>query len=280
MIAIFLLGFCLRIGEALHPGPVSEQAEVTIGCINPTGLMHKADVLTMLPGQGPSIWGVCETHLSQQGIVKFRDELKFRKSRYKFLPGAPAPLRSTSMNAIGGCHVGTGFLSNCPGRNLPQDRFEAVWLEARHSLSTFFIQGHWIHAAVVYGYAFRAASVEVREMTNNLMKQATYRLVHCMTGKRILMGDFNQLDGQLDELEKLKQLGWKETQLLDLERTQRPISLTCKQTSTKDFVWISPELVPWFIRADTCSLFSDHAVFVCNFQTFWTHLKSTSLAEA
>ena len=268
MIAIFILEICLRIGEARNPGPSSEQAEITIGCINPTGIMNKADVLSSLPGQGPKIWGVSETHLSKQGIAKFQSELKFRCSQFKFLPGAPAPLRSTSMSSLGGKQVGTGFLSNCPCRNLTHNWDDSVWKEARFSLSTFYIQGHWIHAAVVYGYAFRAASVEVREMTNSLIKQATHRLVHCMRGKRILMGDFNLLEGQLDEIEKLKQFGWKEIQLLDLERTRRPISFTCKQTSTKDFVWISPELVPYFLKADTCSLFSDHEVLFATFKPF------------
>lgn len=268
MIAIILLGFCLRIGEARNPGPSCEQAEVTIGCLNPTGLLHKADVLAELPNLGPTIWGVSETHLSKPGIAKFQQELKFRNSSYKFLPGAPAPMRSTSMSSLGGKQVGTGFLCNCPGRNLQQDQGDELWKEARHSFSTFFVQGHWIHAAVVYGYAYRAASVEVREMTNNLIKHATHRLVHCMRGKRVLMGDFNQLDGQLEELEKLKQLGWKEIQLLDFERTKRPISLTCKNTSTKDFVWISPELVPFFVKAETCSVFSDHEVLFATFKPF------------
>ena len=268
MIAIFLLGFCLRIGEARKPGPSSEQAEITIGCINPTGLLHKADALASLPGQGPMIWGVSETHLSKQGITKFQSELRFRKSQFRFLPGAPAPLRSTSMSSLGGRQVGTGFLSNCPGRNLTQNWDDTAVKEARLSLNTFFVQGHWIHSAVVYGYVYRAASVEVREMTNNIIKQATHRLVHCMKGKRIIMGDFNQLDGQLDEIEKLKQLGWKEIQQLDLERAQRPISLTCKQTSTKDFVWISPELIPYFLGAHTSNLFADHQVLYATFKPF------------
>ena len=268
MIAILLMGMCLRIGEASNPGPSQTESRITIGCFNPTGLLHKADTLDSLPHQGVSIWGVSETHLSKQGIAKFKQELLFRKSRFKFWPGAPAPLRSTAATALGGKQVGTGFISDVPSRCLHQSWSPESWNEARFTLNTFFVQGHWVHAAVVYGYAYRAESVEVRAMTDELMQQVTNRIGYAMKGKRIIMGDFNQLEGQLSTIESLKSMGWKEVQMLAFERYNREISKTCKSTTTKDFIWISPELVPFFEEVETKSMYSDHLTLCAHFKSF------------
>ena len=268
MIAILLMGMCLRIGEASNPGPSQTESRITIGCFNPTGLLHKADTLDSLPHQGVSIWGVSETHLSKQGIAKFKQELLFRKSRFKFWPGAPAPLRSTAATALGGKQVGAGFISDVPSRCLHQSWSPESWNEARFTLNTFFVQGHWVHAAVVYGYAYRAESVEVRAMTDELMQQVTNRIGYAMKGKRIIMGDFNQLEGQLSTIESLKSMGWKEVQMLAFERYNREISKTCKSTTTKDFIWISPELVPFFEEVETKSMYSDHLTLCAHFKSF------------
>ncbi len=268
MLAILLLGICLRVGEASNPGPDQIGTKITIGCFNPTGLLHKADTLDSLPCQGVSIWGVSETHLSKQGIAKFKNELSFRKSRFKFWPGAPAPLRSCSAAALGGKQVGTGFISDVPSRSLHHSWSSESWDEARFTMNTFFVQGHWVHAAVVYGYAYRAESVEVRAMTDELMQSAVNRIGFSMRGKRIIMGDFNQLEGQLSSIESLKSMGWKEVQLLAKERTQREISKTCKSTTTKDFIWISPELVPYFEKVETKSMYSDHLTLCAHFKPF------------
>lgn len=268
MLAILLLGMCLRIGEASNPGPNQIEPRITIGCFNPTGLMHKADTLDSLPCRGVSIWGVSETHLSKQGIAKFKQELMFRKSRFKFWPGAPAPLRSTAATALGGKQVGTGFITDVPSRSLHHSWPSESWNEARFTVNTFFVQGHWVHAAVVYGYAYRAESVEVRAMTNELMQNVTNRVGYAMRGKRIIMGDFNQLEGQLEVIENLKSMGWKEVQLLAQERHNREISKTCKSTTTKDFIWISPELVPYFDQVETKSMYSDHLTLCAHFKPF------------
>ena len=268
MRAILLMGMCLRIGEASHPVPKQFESRITIGCFNPTGLLHKADTLDSLPHQGVSIWGVSETHLSKQGIAKFKQELSFRKSRFKFWPGAPAPLRSTAATALGGKQVGTGFITDVPSRSLHHSWPQESWNEARFTMNTFFVQGHWVHAAVVYGYAYRAESVEVRAMTDELMQHVVDRIGYAMKGKRIIMGDFNQLEGQLSTIECLKSMGWKEVQLLANERHNREISKTCKSTTTKDYIWISPELVPYFAEVETKSMYSDHLTLCAHFRPF------------
>ena len=266
MKSILFVGFVFRIGEAKNPGPHDQG--VTIGCLNPTGVLHKACTFSSLPTKGKAIWGVSETHLSRQGIQKFHQELGFRKSRYKFFPGAPAPLRSQSATSLGGKQVGTGFLSDVPGRPLQPSWPREAWDESRFNMHAFFVQGHWIYAACFYGYAYRAESTEVRQITDSLLEHITKRIVMSLRGKRVIVGDFNQTDGNLNQTEIWKTMGWKEIQVLSQERTGRPISNTCKNRTTKDFIWISPELQPYFEEVETKELYVDHTVLCAHFKPF------------
>ena len=50
--------------------------------------------------------------------------------------------------------------------------------------------------------------------------------------------------------------------------TGRPISATCKHRTTKDFVWISPEMQPYFECVETAELYMDHTVLCAHFRPF------------
>lgn len=99
---------CVRIGEASNPGPMC------VGCINPTGLLHKATTVSELPD---GVWGVAESQLTNQGLSQFRSELKFCKSKFKFWRGKPAQHKSSSLGSVGGKCMGVGVLTNLPARN-------------------------------------------------------------------------------------------------------------------------------------------------------------------
>eukprot|EP00438_Fugacium_kawagutii_P024297 Skav217538 [mRNA] locus=scaffold467:222594:227126:+ [translate_table: standard] len=135
-----------------------------------------------------------------------------------------------------------------------------IYEEARFTTQTFYIGSTWVHGAVIYGYAHRAATNEVRNTTDELLDQAVERILRTMSGKRFLMGDWNQEIGQLRTFDILKQHGWVEIQQWAHETYGRPIDKTCQATSTKDFVWVSPELVPHLRKVHTCNLFKDHLV--------------------
>ena len=66
---MFLLTWMFRLGEALHPGPwPSEPSEgLVIGCMNPTGLIGKSELVAELPSGSSTIYAVSETHLSTPG---------------------------------------------------------------------------------------------------------------------------------------------------------------------------------------------------------------------
>lgn len=57
----------VRLGEALHPGPVTDSPgdpdSFCIGCFNPTGLAGKAAVINEYLAWG-DVWSIAETHLS------------------------------------------------------------------------------------------------------------------------------------------------------------------------------------------------------------------------
>lgn len=79
------------------------------------------------------------------------------------------------------------------------------------------------------------------------------------------MGDFNQEYDVLEQPKRLYDQGWRECQVLGKEKYARPISKTCHKTTTKDFIWISPELIPFFHKVETCDQFPDHLTLFAEF---------------
>ena len=261
----------LRIGEASNPGPDDVQHGLLLGCFNPTGILHKGNLLQYLPSGSQALWGVSESHLTGLGIKAFKKELAFHNTNFSLVTGAPVPYRSNSIQAIGGKQLGVAILSNMPTRSLQPSWDAETWQGARFHMTTSYCQGRWIHGATFYGPAFRADTMEVRSQTDQLLQNMTNRIVMGMSGLRYIMGDFNQTDGQLLQPELWKKLGWKEVQNLGKELFNQEPKPTCKSKSIKDFLWISPELAEHFESVSTIDdLFPDHAVLYARFKP-WAH---------
>ena len=261
---IFVFAAFCRIGEATNPGP---QGEWTLGCMNPTGVMHKSSTLTQLPARGKAVWGISETHLTKPGVVQFRKELHFSGSSYQFFPGAPAPFKSSALSAIGGKQTGTGFLTSFPSRALTPTWPSEPWDTARFCAQTFLVEHEWIHGAVIYGPAHSAASQQGKQTTDELLAHITRRIVQQCAGKRFIMGDFNQIRTDMQEVALWESLGWKEVQIWRLEKYGIPIDVTCRGTTTKDFIYVSPELLPWLTAVEVIpDLYPDHSVVAAHFK--------------
>eukprot|EP00435_Cladocopium_sp_Y103_P039416 s683_g10.t1 len=176
-----------------------------------------------------AIWGVSETHLTTLGAQKFKGELAFNRSHYAYHPGAPVPLLS----------------------------------------HTFRYCDQWIHGAVFYGPAQRAETTATRQEADSLLSHLTQQIVLGLPGKRFITGDFNQLPNVLPQTAIWAAHGWKEVQ--DMQQQQHgtvPLP-TCKASTRKDFLWISPELQPfWLSTAVDQLLFKDHAVLSATFAPF------------
>ena len=254
---VLLLSF--RFGEAAHPGPV-------VGTVNPTGLLGKAALFQQLP-QG--IYGICESHLSAAGLHQFRRELAIHGSQMRYFSSSNAPLIRNTIGVIGGKSTGVGFLASYPGRNIPTTWDDAILTEARTHVSAFNIDNVWVKCGVCYGYAKHPTTIATRSNTDNLLAKVVERIVFECNGPRIVMGDWNQLPGQLPQEQILRQQGFVEVQQHIASLWGRPPTFTCKKTSVKDFLWISPELIPFLTDVSVNQdLFPDHVVLTAHFSSF------------
>lgn len=253
-----------RIGEAKNPGPTpaSHHSLTHLGCLNPTGIMGKGAIISQLPGEGcQQVWGVSETHLTAPGITKFRQELRFHAPHLQFRASHPAPPKSAGIKAIGGQAKGVGFLSSAPCRPNAHNGQLEQWDTARLMGCSFLLGHRWVHGGVAYGYAYKAVTKQVQQDTEALLTSLTRQVVEGTAGPRFLMGDWNQLKHDLDTPRQWEKQGWVEVQAYAQQAWRQPVQPTCKRTTTKDFIYISPELVPHLrsVHVDD-TFFADHAL--------------------
>ena len=240
-----------RLGEAATPGPV-------LGNMNPTGLMGKASEIASLPA---GVYAFQESHLTSAGIRKFKQELTWSKSGYHLCHGHPAPPKNDSVRTIGGKHTGTGILSQYPCRSLDHHWTEEQYKTGRCHAAATYIQGRWITIGTVYGYSERSHCLDVQQSTSLLLDGLTSRVVDGATGMRMVTGDWNQVRENLHQADYWEAKGWIEAQQFAQRRWSSPTIATCRRTTVKDYVFLSPEIQPYAydIQLDW-SVFSDHAV--------------------
>ena len=249
-----------RLGEATNPGPIGE-VTLQIGCVNPTGLLGKGDLIRDLPKSlGHTIWAVSETHLSAPGRSKLSKELNTCKAGYRMQMGADVPLRSSSVSALGGKQRGVGFLSTAPCRSMTHNWDAQKWRTNRIHASCFQIGSRWIQGGVVYGFSALPTSPDTREKTEQLCKVLDNRIVESSHGLRFIAGDFNQENGILPSMEKWLNSGWVNAQQWAKDTMNQQIFKTCKGVTTKDHIFLSPELAMYLQKVCVDdSYFKDHA---------------------
>ena len=216
-----------------------------VGCINPSGLLYKATAVSELPS---GVWGVAESQLTTMGTSQFRSELKFCQSKFKYWAGKPAQHKSTSLGSVGGKCTGVGVLTDLPARNMQVDWPVELHNEARTHCTAVYIHGNWVKVGVFYGYAKNPRNILTR-------------IVYGSFGPRVIMGDFNQGVFDLPQTKLWAQEGFVEIQQWAKSKWNYDVQVTCKGKTTKDFVWVSRELLP-FIE-DVCvdnTWFADHSI--------------------
>ena len=192
-----------RLGEATTPGPV-------LGNLNPTGLMGKASEIASLP-QG--VYTFQESHLTSQGIRKFKQELQWSKSGYQLSHGHPAPPKNDSLRTIGGKHTGTGVLSAYPCRPLDHHWSPEQYQTGRCHVAAAYVQTRWITCGTVYGYSERSHCLDVQQSTGLLLDGLTSKVVEGSHGLRIITGDWNQERHNLHQADFWEAKGWKHSSL-------------------------------------------------------------------
>eukprot|EP00435_Cladocopium_sp_Y103_P012427 s365_g3.t1 len=252
---IILVTFA-RVGEASNPGPI-------LGTTNPSGALGKGDLYSGLWSDSaePQIWGISESHLTEAGLAKFRQELKFQGSQWKVHHGAPAPAMSQNLGTTGGKAGGVAVLTNTPVRALATDWDPSTWATSRVLASAVFVQNNWIKVGTFYGYARDAHTKATKTKTDDLLQSLTQRIVLQSRGYRVILGDFNATTADLPQFDTWRQHGFRELQEIAATKWGREIDVTCKKTSTKDLVWLSPELITKLesVHVDS-TYFPDHSI--------------------
>ena len=241
-----------RYGEARHPGPAvsnlgNKIPGFLIGLINPTGLLHKAEIINSLPqGTQGTIWLVSETHLTPDGGTQFRRALQCTRSPYKLLHGEYVPPKSTTQSylSVRGKERGVGFLASTPGRHLMHSWPPEIVQQQRCHVAGFQFGQQWIQGGVFYGNAFQSTGLQTREQNNALLSHVVDR-IHCgAKGPRFIGGDFNHFIDELPNAQTLLSQGWEEVQHLAYRKFGQHIEPTIQNKHTKDLLFLSPELCP------------------------------------
>ena len=228
---------CFRIGEARVPGP----GAWSVGLCNPAGLRHKSH---LFPVDAADVWLICETHLTSSGVRGFKQGIRANHSmQCWFVPGHPVKQRSTVSDH--GAWSGVGVLAKHPCQSLPHDWSPWAFESSRLLAFTTFCHNLWLNGVVLYGMPTGPTHPQAKARTNSLVSEGVRRVL-CMDGPRVFGGDFNHDMEDLPALDLLHAHQFVEVQdLLFLQQGIAP-KPTCKLKTRRDFLFISPELIPLF----------------------------------
>ena len=258
---IFLILCCVRVGEAKVPGPKPETAW-SIGVVNPSGIQGKYQLLSDVH---TDILAVSESHHTQASLNALQRSWRATHSSYRSVI-AGAPMRPRSHASDAGEWAGVLMAAGHPMRSLnvpwPADLYES----GRISFASTFCNEVWVSGGVIYGYPSGKTHIDALDRTNAMLDFAAACILD-MSGPRYLCGDWNHELSQLSACTTLAAHGWQEVQDLEFQRTGQDVRHTCKRTSRKDFLWISPELVSWFLGLSLdFDSFADHATLHARFK--------------
>ena len=253
----FIVAFVLslRVGEATNPGPDNTW---TLGVVNPTGIGGKGYQCSKLSS---GVFGVSESHLTRPGLNRFRQELRSCSSSFSYLAGHPAPFKQRGIGCIGGKNTGVGFLSTVPSRALDCEWNQELFETSRVQAASFYTGSSWILGGVVYGYASKVDTTDIRTLTNDLLSELCNHIKPEQHGLKFIGGDFNQLPNVLPAVRYLQDLGWVDVQDLAYRRWNIAPSHTCSHCTRKDFLLLSPALQEFVVSvSNQYDFFPDHSI--------------------
>ena len=228
----------LHSGEAANPGP-PKQSEWTLGVCNPSGLNGKQQIINDHLGFGDT-WLIAETHLSSSAMQAFKAGLWTTDSAYRYCVGGhPCPLRPHSEHA--GSWSGISVLSKHPTRSIPIAVDPDLIRSSRIQFTTTLCHDLWISGATIYGEPPGSAHPNAGDHTDVLI-QTAIDSISLMPGLRFIGGDFNFELGSLECFERLEKLGFLDVQSIAEIRWGIAPKPTCKGSTRKDFLFISPEM--------------------------------------
>ena len=255
-----ILVLCFRIGEASNPGPAPGH-EWTFGLCNPSGLTSKTDHVARMPG---SVWVCCETHLTKPGVAQLKHGLRVLQSPFQYVaPGHPCDPRSSQDV---GTFSGVLMVSQYPARALAHQFPTELFETSRLQVAGLCVNQAWIHVGMIYGVPKSVSHQQAKYQTECLLEALIDRVALQTTGPRILCGDINYQPHELQQLARLKALGFREAQDVALQKWGFIPQPTGKGDRRIDQIWLSPELqkVLVSLRVED-GWWADHAMIQCTF---------------
>ena len=256
---------CVRVGEARHPGPNRpKENEFCLGAFNPSGLTGKIQVINEYLSHG-DLWGVTETHLAAPTLTKFRKSLRLTDSQFRYcIGGHPVPHRHGSATAGG--WRGVAILSKHPTRPVPTSWPSEVKQSCRVQVAATLLNDLWVTTGVLYGETPGPGHPNCLAHNQVLLKHLVQQVAYHSHGLRVVMGDFNMEYGDVDAFRLLHEAGFRDAQTVWNERYGYPIRPTCKGSTRKDYVFLSPELQGLLTSVELLDdVWSDHSVIQCFF---------------
>ena len=257
---VFLCFF--RCGEAKNPGPIqNHQEQWKFGIFNPSGLNSKLDQVGEMEGE---VWVASETHLTAQGLRWFKNGLKASKSRFQYVVGG-FPCKPQTHTDIGN-YSGVAAIASVPLRALPHQFTPELFKLSRSQVVGFAIGPLWIQAGIVYGFPDSSQHKERTFQTECILAEVVMRVGQQASGPRIVAGDMNHGPQQLQSLQMLHSLGFREAQQYAAAKWGVPIRNTTAGSQLIDQIWLSPELLAILERVDVLDVeWADHSSVQCTF---------------
>ncbi|CAE7342035.1 aquIMA [Symbiodinium sp. CCMP2592] len=187
----------------------------------------------------------------------------------RIFAGAPAPLRPGSSYA--GSWTGVLTLSDFPCRPVQlqwlHDSFHSGRIQTLHH----FVNDTPILTANLYGFPRGRTYTDARARTERLLETLTHELVLGRKGIRMIAGDFNHWHEHLHQVAIWKQQGWIEAQDLAAIRWQTPLVPTCKGSTHRDFIFLSPEAAALCESVRVQETFAEHATVIAGIRLTGVH---------
>ena len=197
--------------------------------------------------------------------TNFGPFLKLAHSPFSFFHGHPTPCRPRS--SVAGTYSGVGFVSSYPGRVVSNTWPPEIFETSRVQVASFLVADCWILGGVCYGFATDT------HRSFPLIDAVVDRVLAQPTGPRFVAGDLNLLLRKVPQLARLHSHGFAEIQDIRAARQGILPENTCKNSSRKDFLFVSPELQEMFMGCRIDPTFSaDHSLVSATFRLSRSHI--------
>ena len=242
-----------RIGEAKVPGP----SQIWFSTSNPTGLRGKEQHAIDL---GVGVHCFSETHLSSATAPSCASSLRFmarsQHRELRVITGADVPVRAGSTWA--GTWAGALTASDLPARSVSIPWGEEIYASSRVQMTQHF-GGVDFTVANIYGYSRGPTWPKAKHLTEQILAPITEHLIIGGKGPRLVMGDLNFSEDELDATRLWQQYGWISAQRFAQLHWGATPKATCKGKTERDYIFMSPEAQQFCRAVQVDDIFVDHA---------------------